>query len=261
MFSSFEFREPLLILNPSRHALVFPWGLQPRPNAPGKELYLVPLLQGEPIPEFLELADDHRLPKERDHDLLLGVFVVNKGKLVLAPDAQRTLAAVQAPSAPSPPPGLLTAGPSSIPPPNTNINQNALAAEVASLTPEQIAIMLRHLNAMPTPESTMNNPVPLPSTSRPAFPSAPFSSVPYNPPAHHSPAPYPPPPKDYDILHAHRPSWDYDHEDGRERSRGRGRGRTRGRGRGDYDRRRTADSGWGRRGGPHSPPRNSRYGP
>ncbi|KAG8785843.1 hypothetical protein FRC15_000606 [Serendipita sp. 397] len=68
-----------------RHGLVFPWGAHPPPTAPGKDLYLIPLEASKPLPEFIDLLDHVQIPKQRDENLLLGVFVLSKGKIVVPP--------------------------------------------------------------------------------------------------------------------------------------------------------------------------------
>ena len=49
----------------SRHGLVFPWGNRPKEHHPGRELYIIPLLSSDPVPDYMELLDDLRLPKIR----------------------------------------------------------------------------------------------------------------------------------------------------------------------------------------------------
>ena len=69
----------------SRHGLVFPWGANPPPSAPGKDLYLLALQASKPLPEFIDLLDHVLIPKQRDENMLLGVFVLSKGKIVVPP--------------------------------------------------------------------------------------------------------------------------------------------------------------------------------
>ncbi|KAH8108343.1 hypothetical protein DFH11DRAFT_1691587 [Phellopilus nigrolimitatus] len=159
------------LVGKDRHALVFPWGVHPKPTAPGRELYIIPLLQTSPIPEYIELLDDVRLPKDRKSNILLGVFVLNKGKLVAStpppppppissshttPSGSTHL--LSTPTAPL----MIPASSVPVPSPPVKIDQAALAAEVASLTPEQISLMLRHLSQnapLPTPVSGSMPPI------------------------------------------------------------------------------------------------------
>ena len=138
----------------SRHGLVFPWGSRPKEYHPGRELYMVPLLQSEPLPEYMELLDELKLPKIRTSDYIVGIWILNKGKLAPLPvhpapqgppSFATTLTNAQAypiPPTQSPPvPTAANAPPSisglQIPP--------AIVAEVASLTPEQIQSVLQTL--------------------------------------------------------------------------------------------------------------------
>ncbi|KZT09941.1 uncharacterized protein LAESUDRAFT_694467 [Laetiporus sulphureus 93-53] len=153
-----------------RHGLVFPWGNRPKEWAPGRELYIIPLLSTDPVPEYMELLDDLRLPKLRNSSYLIGVWVLNKGRL--APPPRPPAPPAAASSHPAPPtyqlpqilsvtgiqqPGVFnqpSLSPASQPPqpqqqPQLPAQQTspaaALAAEVAQLTPEQIQAMLRTL--------------------------------------------------------------------------------------------------------------------
>ncbi|KAI5480566.1 peroxisomal 3,2-trans-enoyl-CoA isomerase [Pseudohyphozyma bogoriensis] len=69
-----------------------------------KDFYVVPLRKDAPLPEFIELMDDHHIPEtgHRDNDLLLCVLVVQKG-------------AIQPRAAPPPPPPT-TLPPAYVPP-------------------------------------------------------------------------------------------------------------------------------------------------
>ncbi|CAG8639336.1 1391_t:CDS:2, partial [Acaulospora colombiana] len=49
------------------------------------DLYLIPLQASQPLPEFIDLLDQVQIPKKRDENMLLGVFVLNKGKVVVPP--------------------------------------------------------------------------------------------------------------------------------------------------------------------------------
>ncbi|THH17772.1 hypothetical protein EW146_g3089 [Bondarzewia mesenterica] len=283
------------LISKDRHGLIFPWGN--RGKDWGKELYVVPLPAAQAIPEFVELLDDLRLPKERIADCMVGIWVLNKGKLAPPPPAHLQsphpqphppptsvtprnqnplLAFPPLPLTPLPPvlPNIPPAAPA-VPPPPVSVSQippSVLAAEVASLTPEQIQLMLQTLQntvgfpAAPTPQP---GPSPFSPTQQqqqftppiqnmpwpPAMPGFPSSGSPSNPlpiPNHlghrspsfsgSGPGPYPP-------FSDRPPSGEsYGRGDYGERgSRGRGRG-GRGRGRGYEDYRRSSDSGWSRRG-------------
>ncbi|EJD07690.1 uncharacterized protein FOMMEDRAFT_101080 [Fomitiporia mediterranea MF3/22] len=293
------------LIGKDRHALVFPWGTQPKPQAPGRELYIIPLLKDQPLPEFIELLDDHCLPKERTSNALLGAFVLNKGKLVAATPPPASVPPVPAPgSVPTPFPSIPnipfqmpnipippTVPASHSPNPHAqpvNIDQAALAAEVASLTQEQISLMIRHLSQSVPLAASMGiagqNPV---GTSVPGVTSVPAPPVlpstypipgmppfpPTFPPAHQQ-SPQPPsgqhsPPRQYSPPHPPGQYGDYHSDEREDRHRdfgrdghsgrgGRGwsgdRGRRGGRGRGKrhYDdkngRTPPADRGWGGRG-------------
>lgn len=85
-----------------RHGLVFPWGTNPPSTAPGKDLYLLPIQASKPLPEFIDLLDHVLIPKQRDENMLLGVFVLSKGKIVVPPIAT-TPPSEQAAKQPTPP--------------------------------------------------------------------------------------------------------------------------------------------------------------
>ncbi|KAF8586036.1 hypothetical protein K439DRAFT_1001449 [Ramaria rubella] len=68
------------LINRDRHAVVHPWGPNPGPEAPGKELYLIPIMPDEALPDYVEILDLVKFPKQRDDKMLLGVFILNKGK-------------------------------------------------------------------------------------------------------------------------------------------------------------------------------------
>ncbi|KZT71961.1 hypothetical protein DAEQUDRAFT_80269 [Daedalea quercina L-15889] len=189
-----------------RHGLVFPWGNRPKEWAPGRELYIVPLLTTDPIPEYMELLDDLRLPKKRSSNYLVGVWVLNRGKLVPPPV---TSTPVPPPSVPGAPPiqlpqSLLDLLPSIVPQPQTQPHSAApptqppptnaaLAAEVAQLTPEQIQLMLRTLTS-----SSLASQPPIPVPFQPAITAIPqvpiIPSLPLQqlPPSHQQPIPLQP---------------------------------------------------------------------
>ncbi|KAE9397073.1 hypothetical protein BT96DRAFT_88937 [Gymnopus androsaceus JB14] len=106
--SGFKFLSEFLI-NKGRHGLVFPWGSRPKDYHPGKELYIIPLLASDPLPDYIELLDDLRLPKLRTTNHLLGIWILNKGKLasppVPVPASIRHNPSVRSPApVPTPPP-------------------------------------------------------------------------------------------------------------------------------------------------------------
>lgn len=128
----------------SRHGLVFPWGHQPKDYHPGKELYVVPLLASMPLPDFIELLDELRLPKVRRNNYVIGVWILVRGKLApppavptapLVPNVPQPSTQIPAPSLPA----ALQAYP--------QLASSALAAEVAALTPEQIQAIIRALSS------------------------------------------------------------------------------------------------------------------
>ncbi|RPD64235.1 hypothetical protein L227DRAFT_571804 [Lentinus tigrinus ALCF2SS1-6] len=88
------------LISKGRHGLIFPWGHNPKSSAPGRELYVVPLLHTEPIPEYMELLDQLQLPQERSVDYLVGVWVLTKGKLVPPPQPTPTPMPAIAPTVP-----------------------------------------------------------------------------------------------------------------------------------------------------------------
>ncbi|GAA5983942.1 hypothetical protein JCM10908_005985 [Rhodotorula pacifica] len=57
-----------------------------------KDIYIVPLPKEAPLPEYVELADEHVLPEEgrRDEDLLLCILVVQKGVMQTVRPAPQT---------------------------------------------------------------------------------------------------------------------------------------------------------------------------
>ncbi|KAF9454334.1 hypothetical protein P691DRAFT_809892 [Macrolepiota fuliginosa MF-IS2] len=206
-----------------RHGLIFPWGQRPKDWCPGRELYLIPLLASEPLPEYLELLDDLIIPKTRKVDYMIGIWILGKGKLNSAPpqppESTPTPAAASSagPSTPSvshpnpsmflPPPGASLSPPVAPPPPGVppagtgsapsqsalppHVDSTALAAEVASLTPEQIQTLLRTLASSNLP---INIPIPGGGPGGPA--SAPqIPSIPGQPlhgaPSHPQPLPLP----------------------------------------------------------------------
>ncbi|KAJ6493533.1 hypothetical protein C8R47DRAFT_409491 [Mycena vitilis] len=270
-----------------RHGLVFPWGSRPKEHNPGKELYIIPLLSSDSLPDYMELLDNLHLPKIRTSNYLVGVWVLNKGKL--APPPAPTPPPVPTPTPTAIPqfniPTLPPTAPG-IPAPQLTFEPSVLAAEVAALTPEQVRLMLQSLtattlNAIPVPAA-----LPPPPTAPPpqawgggnrGMPGPPmgYSPPPHmgHPQQHHPQQHFPPqqhgppygqqPPyerrdygrEDYNRDPQHQPGPGYDRggRDNGWNSRGRGRGRGRGGPGGSSPG--SADAGWPRRrdSGPQSP--------
>ena len=166
------------ILFVSRHGLVFPWGSRPKEYHPGRELYMIPLLQSEPLPEYMELLDELKLPKIRTSDYIVGIWILNKGKLAPLPVHPVSHAPPQPPplppfattsmNAPTYPTPPLTQAPPVLPPSLSGLPiPPAVVAEVASLTPEQIQNVIQTLA----------------STTRMPFPTGPQTQLWGNPPA------------------------------------------------------------------------------
>ncbi|KAF5387320.1 hypothetical protein D9757_005755 [Collybiopsis confluens] len=181
------------LINKGRHGLVFPWGNKPKDHHPGKELYIIPLLTEEALPEYMELLDDLRLPKVRTSNYLVGIWILNKGRLAspppipLTPIAAPVVAPVSSALSISPPPAIPV--PSMNPAPGLNItnlaatlpvDQNALLSELASLTPEQMAFVTQMLSGT--------------KSAVPTHPPIPGPSVPTNPASAQIPVPVLPPP-------------------------------------------------------------------
>lgn len=256
-----EYDELLSILiSRGRHAVIHPWGSRPSPDAPGKELYLVPIVPKQPLPDYVELLDLTQFPKQSDENRLLGVFILNKGKFP-APAAAYTQ-----PVPPLPPsglplphtvPSLLTNLTSTLPPPipsipsvlpNVNQNQPLNPDLVSKLSAEQIESLLQSVLAnnngslptslpMSTPAIPTTTPfVPLPTSianllqSHQAIvhPSPPY---PYSPTQHQGPPPNTHPnsfnfgPRGDPTSERDRSAPPYERRNDRnERGRGRGRG-------------------------------------
>ncbi|KAG7444961.1 uncharacterized protein BT62DRAFT_933372, partial [Guyanagaster necrorhizus] len=268
------------LVGKGRHGLVFPWGPRPK-DAPGRELYIIPLLSSDPIPEFMELLDNLRLPKVRQTNYMIGIWVLNKGELKPPPEAAGVPPSTLSPPNPAVPtnppiPNIPTLANLAPPIASAQIEPAALAAEVAALTPEQIQLMIRTLQG-PGGLSIPIPPVPAPSMPAASHVPAPLPQSwglnplqpPPPPPPHHNGAPpmygmYQPPlhPNNSDQRRDYsRPGYDRGgpgeyHERresrgghspgqrGGDRPRGRGRGRGRG---GGNDLNRPVDSGWPRR--------------
>ena len=255
----------------SRHGLVFPWGSRPKEYHPGRELYMIPLLKSEPLPDYMEVLDELKLTKTRTSDYIVGIWILNRGKLA------------QLPPVPPPQPALATTSTFSIP-----LNQSvptappppmppAIAAEVASLTPEQIQILQTlvstsrlpftqpqpqppvqppHISPIHPPQSQMGTPPLLqlwgshPPAAFPKFPPqnpvGPYQSPPHGMNSPRSPHSQPSPYERQDYPRDFRESGGRGDQNWRGNNRGRGRGRGRGDGF-DSAARRPVDSGWPRR--------------
>lgn len=151
------------LLKKNRHGLVFPWGQSPKDHHPGKELYMVPLRASVPLPDYMELLDDLRLPKVRTSDMIVGIWILVKGKLSALPapppPVMSSLSSVPTSfSVPGASASILPqlqphshAGPTSSLLPAMQaypqLANPALAAEVAALSPEQIQAILQALSS------------------------------------------------------------------------------------------------------------------
>ncbi|KAI0060755.1 hypothetical protein BV25DRAFT_929645 [Artomyces pyxidatus] len=293
------------LIGKDRHGLIFPWGSRGREW--GRELYVIPLLTGHTLPEYIEILDDLKIPNNRKEDCLVGIWVLQRGKLAPPPvQAQSQIPpqhvappAIAVPQLPislpqnqnsqasyaqqALPPGLVNLpnipsipqppAPSTFPPAPAPAPD--LAAQIASLRPEQIQQMLQSLQ----PASAAAAAYPAPPPAFAPQPPPPSAWPPnFNPPPHAQPTPVPipqpqpPPPMGYPQYDHYderpvRGGYQYDRGDRGERGhgRGRGRGRSRGRGQGYEEPRRAPDSGWASRGRarggpPGSPERYARRG-
>ncbi|KAF9006144.1 hypothetical protein BDQ17DRAFT_1352832 [Cyathus striatus] len=180
------------LIGKGRHGLVFPWGNRAKEHLPGRELYIIPLLSTEPLPEYMELLDELKLPKLRNVNYLIGIWVLNRGKLAPppAPPSQPTPSSATPPLSSIPqfstPPPLIPATPANSNPlsagfalPNIpGISQAALAAEVATLTPDQIHALLQTLSIPPSVPVS----VPPLNSSAPIPPHIPVPPVPLHQP-------------------------------------------------------------------------------
>lgn len=117
-----------LLWSHRRHAVILPWGNPPAADAPGKELYIVPLKPLE-RPEYLELLDHLSLPPSRSEILLVGVFILHKSKQVTHPASYSVASAAAPASAAFVPTPLLS--------------PSSLGFDLSALTPEFIADLLR----------------------------------------------------------------------------------------------------------------------
>ncbi|KAJ7155369.1 hypothetical protein C8R43DRAFT_1065913 [Mycena crocata] len=161
-----------------RHGLVFPWGPRPKEHNPGKELYIIPLLSSDSLPDYMELLDNLHLPKIRNSNYLIGIWVLNKGKLAPPPPPPVSIIPAHTPAVIpqfNVPTTLPPAAPG-VPPAPLTFEPSVLAAEVAALTPEQVRMMLQSLTA-----STLNAipvPAPQPATQTWGSPAGPHPAIP-----------------------------------------------------------------------------------
>jgi hypothetical protein len=85
LYTSFNSQSLINLLSYSRHGLIFPWGSRPKEHHPGRELYIIPLPATQPLPDYIELLDNLKLPPVRKADYLVGIWILNKGKLAPPP--------------------------------------------------------------------------------------------------------------------------------------------------------------------------------
>ena len=213
MNASISVRPNDVVILSSRHAVVHPWGPNPGPDAPGKELYLIPILPHEALPDYVEILDLVKFPKQRDDKMLLGVFVLNKGKFSerIPPITHQSSTAIGVHPSDKTPLGMPTPSigptPSNPAAPTSQTAQQTIPPEIVSkLTAEQIETLLQSvlsggLNAIPAtqpqpaaPPASTTYPPPFPSLANllpQQYPSIPYPSY---PPTGAQGPPYPPPP-------------------------------------------------------------------
>lgn len=160
--------------------------MHPKPDDPGRELYIIPLKKDEPIPEYIELLDNLQLPMDRPGNLIIGMFVLSKGKLKDDPDPIVPSPVVVQPNVPIPP--IVGSTPTASQPPISSllanlpqmpgVDRTALAAEVASLTPDQISLMLRSLSQTVPATAVVPVPVPVPPPAVPTMGASPIPGYP-----------------------------------------------------------------------------------
>ncbi|KAF7356595.1 Transcription elongation regulator [Mycena venus] len=257
-----------------RHGLVFPWGSRPKDYCPGKELYIIPLLSSDSLPDYMELLDNLTLPKIRNANYL--------HRPPPPPAPVPTPALAPPPGAavmPQPQPQFnmppLPPAVPGAPAPQLTFEPSVLAAEVAALTPEQVRMMLQSLTAstlnaipVPAPMSPMSpqgaGPPPQQPWGHPAIPGPSMGGFPppmshhLGPQQQHGP-PYGQQPP-YDRQNYNRdphPGYDRGGRDNGWNNHGRGRGRGRGGPVGGGGGPPPADGGWPRRrdSGPSPPQR------
>jgi hypothetical protein len=175
-------------------------------------MYLIPLKPSSPLPEFIELLDrTSSVPKRREQDTILGVYVLTKGKLVVPPPTPPVPVATPIPAAPPPavanliqsqggissllssvfgglppPPGPLQPIPTFAPPPQPvqqmqqmqpppTATLAALSSDLQNLTPEQINLILQGLTgtaALPPSVPPSGWPILYASTAPQSYPPA-----------------------------------------------------------------------------------------
>ncbi|KAF8596770.1 hypothetical protein BDV93DRAFT_527877 [Ceratobasidium sp. AG-I] len=168
-----------LLIAKDRYGLIFPWGQDPALSAPGKELYIAPLLPEHPVPEYLQLLDNVKIPPERDSPIFCGIFVLSKGRVTtLNPADPRPVVATPVPAVTIPAPASVNAPEiapivapvlaSSL----SNLSESTLATltkDLANLNPSQLELvrtLLLHQSASVAPSV----PVPPPSGMNPHMP-------------------------------------------------------------------------------------------
>jgi len=187
----------VVVLSFSRHAVVHPWGPNPGPDAPGKELYLIPIMPHEVLPEYVEILDLVKFPKQRDEKILLGVFVLNKGKF--SEWASPAYIQPQAPISEAESNSATTLGATSstgqlTAPVSRPAQMPAVPPEIVSkLTPQQVESLLQSvlsggLNSMPLAQSQQPLSSPTPATFPPSFPASLATLLPQQYPATPFPA-------------------------------------------------------------------------
>ncbi|KAG9032082.1 hypothetical protein FRB95_001943 [Tulasnella sp. JGI-2019a] len=163
-----------------RYALVFPWANTPPDQIVGKDFYLVPFRPEDPTPEFIELLDDVHLPEQRTGNMLLGVFVLQKGRVAVQTSA----------SPPIPAPRPVDPAPSFIPPQPQPVIQSSISS-LESLIPggltEQHKTLLQSLMSSQAVTSSLAQQQIAPSVSHPP------AIIPQQQPPFQPPYPEPPP--------------------------------------------------------------------
>jgi hypothetical protein len=198
----------------SRYGLVFPWGQDPPLSAPGKELYIAPLLPEHPVPEYLQLLDNVKIPVKRDGPIFCGIFVLSKGRVTIlnptdrphpmlrAPVASISPRAPPIPAVPAVPAASVVPVAPSIPLPGippvvapalasslSNLSESSLATlskDLANLTPSQLELVRSLLLQQPAPAPVLPaQPLPLvpPPSVGLAPPHVPTHMLPSHPPA------------------------------------------------------------------------------
>ncbi|CAE7228631.1 unnamed protein product [Rhizoctonia solani] len=192
-----------ILIDKDRYGLVFPWGQDPPLSAPGKELYIAPLLPEHPIPEYLQLLDNVRIPSKRDGPIFCAVFVLSKGRVTALDAKDITHPTPPVPVSSSPSPALVSAisatSLSGIPPalPTvsstlTNLSENSLATlskDIANLTPGQLELVRSLLIQQPAP-AVAPPAQPLTPVLPPPPAHTPHQNIPSRrPPPHQAPGP------------------------------------------------------------------------